>query len=151
MVKRILPQLLQEGMALPYAHLLLDMSKAMLEEARTLSMGQMDDLLDWDSLMDYMDVYLRQTLLPDKFGPRELRDNTEGSLRLDLLIQDTLLLHKAHSKAQMVARLLEDAETLLRYVAGDEEEEEDYELHDALCHAAQHFFALSKQSLNESE
>lgn len=138
MAKTLLPMLWTEGMALPYAHLQLDMASAMLQHARTLSNGDVDHLVDWDALFTYIEEDLRRETLVFRFQPRELL------LHKDLThIEDALLL-KAPTQERLIHRLLDASTQILEFVAGGNdaggETEMDYELREALDAASSFYF-----------
>ena len=138
LVTTLLPCLVHEGMALPYAHSLLDMAVAMLKEVQRLSEGNLDELINWEELFDYLEVDLRHDFIPRSFERNQLREiNT-----LDTLLRDTLT-HKTSTSERLIARLLEDSLLVLRTLVKDEDEL-DYDIHDSLCHAAHHCFILSQ-------
>jgi hypothetical protein len=137
-VKTLLPRLIHEGMALPYAHSLLDMAVAMFKEVERLSQGNLDELINWEELFDYLEVEIRHDFIPRSFEPNQLRESNT----LDILLQETLS-QTASTPERLIARLLEDALLVLRVLVKDEDEL-DYEIHDSLCHAAHHCFVLSQ-------
>jgi hypothetical protein len=118
---------LTEGLAVPYAHMVLDVVTTMLHEAKALLPADAD--VPWTALFDYLEHAVRQDLLPRTFGPSELRADHNA---LDAMLQAYLV---ATSPARADV-LLETSAFALKDLFG--EEALDYELYDALlCAAAQ--------------